>query len=454
MQETVAVILAAGKGTRMKSALPKVLHAVGGQSMLRHVMTAAEQAGAKRTIVVVGFGGDQVQAEIGAAAEFVLQAEQLGTGHAMMQVQPVLAGFSGTILLLCGDTPLLTGQALLDLVATHQQSGAAATVLTAMPADATGYGRILRDESGQVLGIVEQKDATAEQKQIGEINTGIYCFEAAPLFAALAGLTCNNAQKEYYLTDVLAILAQAGQQVGAVEVADFQETLGINSRLQLAEAEKILRQRKLVELMDSGVTVMDPASTFVDASVSVGEDTVLYPFTWLEGETTIGRDCRIGPNSRISDSQLGDAVTLHFSYAHECKIAGGVSVGPYVHLRPDTELSAGVKVGNFVEIKNSRVGVGSKLPHLSYIGDADIGSGVNIGCGTITVNYDGKKKHRTVVGDTAFVGCNSNLVAPVSVGSGAYIAAGSTITKDVPDGALGVGRARQSNIAGWVEKKK
>ena len=454
MQETVAVILAAGKGTRMKSALPKVLHAVGGKSMLRHVMTAAEQAGAKRMLVVVGFGGDKVQAEIGAAAEFVLQAEQLGTGHAMMQVQPVLAGFSGTILLLCGDTPLLTGQALLDLVAAHQQSGAAATVLTAKPADATGYGRILRDESGQVLGIVEQKDATAEQKQIGEINTGIYCFEAAPLFAALAGLTCNNAQGEYYLTDVLAILAQAGQQVGAVEVADFQETLGINSRLQLAEAEKILRQRKLVELMDSGVTVMDPASTFVDASVSVGEDTVLYPFTWLEGETTIGRDCRIGPNSRISDSQLGDAVTLHFSYAHECKIAGGVSVGPYVHLRPDTELAAGVKVGNFVEIKNSRVGVGSKLPHLSYIGDADIGSGVNIGCGTITVNYDGKKKHRTVVGDTAFVGCNSNLVAPVSVGSGAYIAAGSTITKDVPDGALGVGRARQSNIAGWVEKKK
>ena len=454
MQETVAVILAAGKGTRMKSALPKVLHAVGGKSMLRHVMTAAEQAGAKRMLVVVGFGGDKVQAEIGAAAEFVLQAEQLGTGHAMMQVQPVLAGFSGTILLLCGDTPLLTGQALLDLVAAHQQSGAAATVLTAKPADATGYGRILRDESGQVLGIVEQKDATAEQKQIGEINTGIYCFEAAPLFAALAGLTCNNAQKEYYLTDVLAILAQAGQQVGAVEVADFQETLGINSRLQLAEAEKILRQRKLVELMDSGVTVMDPASTFVDASVSVGEDTVLYPFTWLEGETTIGRDCRIGPNSRISDSQLGDAVTLHFSYAHECKIAGGVSVGPYVHLRPDTELSAGVKVGNFVEIKNSRVGVGSKLPHLSYIGDTDIGSGVNIGSGTITVNYDGKKKHRTHIGDDAFIGCNTNLVAPVSVGAGAYIAAGSTITKDVPDGALGVGRARQSNIAGWAEKKK
>ena len=421
MQETVAVILAAGKGTRMKSTLPKVLHAVGGQSMLRHVMTAAEQAGSKRTIVVVGFGGDQVQAEIGAAAEYVLQAEQLGTGHAMMQAQPALAGYTGTVLLLCGDTPLLTGNTLQQLVAAHQQSGAAATVLTAIPPDATGYGRILRDKSGQVLGIVEQKDATPEQKQIGEINTGIYCFEAAPLFAALAGLTCNNAQQEYYLTDVLAILAQAGQRVGAVEVADFQETLGINSRLQLAEAEKILRQRKLLELMDSGVTVMDPASTFVDASVSIGEDTVLYPFTWLEGETTIGRECRIGPNSRISDSQLGDAVILHFSYAHECKIADGVTVGPYVHLRPDTELASGVKVGNFVEVKNSRVGVGSKLPHLSYIGDADIGSGVNIGCGTITVNYDGKKKHRTVVGDTAFVGCNSNLVAPVSVGPGSPI---------------------------------
>ena len=424
MQEMVAVILAAGKGTRMKSALPKVLHAVGGRPMLRHVMNAATQAGAKRTLVVVGFGGDQVQAEIGAAAEYVVQAEQLGTGHAMMQAQPALDGFGGTVLLLCGDTPLLTGKTLQQLVTAHQQSGAAATVLTATPADATGYGRILRDEAGRVVGIVEQKDATEAQKRIGEINTGIYCFEAAPLFAALAGLTCNNAQAEYYLTDVLAILAQAGQRVGAVEVTDFQETLGINSRLQLAEAEKILRQRKLLELMDSGVTVMDPASTFVDASVSIGEDTVLYPFTWLEGETTIGRDCRIGPNSRIADSQLGDAVTLHFSYAHECKIADGVTVGPYVHLRPDAELAAGVKVGNFVEVKNSRVGTGSKLPHLSYIGDADIGSGVNIGCGTITVNYDGKKKHRTVVEDTAFVGCNSNLVAPVSVGAGAYIAAG------------------------------
>ena len=454
MQKMVAVILAAGKGTRMKSARPKVLHAVGGKPMLQHVMEAAKQAGADRTVVVVGFGGDQVQAEIGSAAEYVLQTEQLGTGHAMMQAQPALAGFAGTVLLLCGDTPLLTGKTLETLVSVHKQSGAAATVLTAVPSDATGYGRILRDTTGQVMGIVEQKDASEAQKKIGEINTGIYCFEAAPLFAALSGLTCNNAQGEYYLTDVLAILAKAEKRVGAVLVDDFQETLGINSRVQLAEAEAILRQRKLIDLMESGVTVMDPASTFVDAAVSIGQDTILYPYTWIEGVTTIGRDCRIGPNTRIADSQIADAVTLHFSYAHECKVGEGVTVGPYVHLRPDTELMAGVKVGNFVEVKNSRVGKGSKLPHLSYIGDADIGSGVNIGCGTITVNYDGKKKHRTVVEDAAFVGCNSNLVAPVSVGAGAYIAAGSTITKDVPAGALGVGRARQSNIAGWTEKKK
>ena len=454
MQEMVAVILAAGKGTRMKSTMPKVLHAVGGKPMLCHVMEAAAQAGAGRTIIVVGHGSEQVQAEIGGAAEYVLQKEQLGTGHAMMQVQPTLTGFSGTILLLCGDTPLLTGETLKKLVAEHKQSGAVATVLTAVPSDATGYGRILRDDSGRVLGIVEQKDASEAQKKIGEINTGIYCFEAAPLFAALGGLTCNNAQGEYYLTDVLAILAAAGDRVGAIPVEDFQETLGINSRVQLAEAEALLRRRKLVELMENGVTVMDPASTFVDAAVSIGQDTILYPYTWIEGATTIGRDCRIGPNTRIADSQIGDAVTLHFSYAHECKIGEGVTVGPYAHLRPDTELLAGVKVGNFVEVKNSRVGQGSKLPHLSYIGDADIGSGVNIGCGTITVNYDGKKKHRTHIGDDAFIGCNTNLVAPVSVGAGAYIAAGSTITKDVPDGALGVGRARQSNIAGWVEKKK
>ena len=453
MQEIVAVILAAGKGTRMKSNLPKVLHEVGGKPMLRHVTTAAQAAGAIRLVVVVGFGGEQVATVMGGEGlEYVTQAQQLGTGHAVMQAQTVLKEVRGTILLLCGDTPLLRTATLKSLCRAHHESGAAATVLTAEPADPQGYGRILRDAAGNVCGIVEQKDATPEQIRINEINTGIYCFEAGPLFAALDDLTCNNAQQEYYLTDVLAILAQSGQKVGAMTVADFEETLGINSRVQLAEAEAILRRRKLVELMESGVTVMDPASTFIDSDVAIGRDTVIYPFTWIEGKTVIGEECRIGPNTRIADSVIGNGVTLQFVYGHECSVADGAKVGPYVHLRPEAKLAAGVKVGNFVEIKNSQVGRGSKVPHLSYIGDTDMGSGVNIGCGAITVNYDGQKKHRTTIGDDAFIGCNTNLVAPVSVGDGAYTAAGSTITKDVPSRALGVGRARQMNIAGWVDK--
>ena len=453
MQEIVAVILAAGKGTRMKSNLPKVLHEVGGKPMLRHVTSAAQAAGAVRLVVVVGFGGERVATVMGGEGlEYVTQAQQLGTGHAVMQAQTVLKEYRGTILLLCGDTPLLRTSTLQSLCRAHQESGAAATVLTAEPADPHGYGRILRNAGGNVCGIVEQKDATPEQVRINEINTGIYCFEAGPLYAALEGLTCNNAQQEYYLTDVLAILTQSGQKVGAVKVDDFEETLGINSRVQLAEAEAILRRRKLMELMESGVTLMDPASTFIDSGVAIGRDTVIYPFTWIEGTTVIGEDCRIGPNVRIADSVIGNGVTLHFVYGHECSVEDGATVGPYVHLRPAAKLAAGVKVGNFVEIKNSQVGRGSKVPHLSYIGDTDMGSGVNIGCGAITVNYDGEKKHRTMIGDDAFIGCNTNLVAPVSVGDGAYTAAGSTITKDVPSRALGVGRARQMNIAGWVDK--
>jgi len=453
MQEIVAVILAAGKGTRMKSKLPKVLHRVGGKQMLRHVVDAAHTVGASRTVVVVGYEGEQVRIEMGPGLEYAIQSEQLGTGHAVMQAQKLLRDYSGTVLVLCGDTPLLTDGTLNKLCDEHRSTAAAATVLTACPVDPSGYGRIIRNAGGGVTGIVEQKDASPEQLAIGEINTGIYCFEAGPLFAALAGLTCSNAQQEYYLTDVLAILAGNGQKVGAVQTGDFLETLGINSRVQLSEAETILWRRKLLELMEGGVTVMDPASTFVDAGVIIGRDTVLYPFTWLEGNTVIGESCSIGPNTRIADSAIGDDVAIHFSFAHECRIADGVTVGPYVHLRPDSELAAGVRVGNFVEIKNSQVGRGSKVPHLSYIGDTDMGSGVNIGSGTITVNYDGKNKHRTVIGNDAFIGCNTNLVAPVTVGEGAYIAAGSTITKNVPPKALGVGRARQMNIAGWVDNK-
>ena len=454
MAGLVTVVLAAGKGTRMKSALPKVLHRVGGKSMLQHVLDASAAAGSERSVVIVGFGGETVKMAIGAQAEFVEQKEQLGTGHAVMQAGPLLKNETGTVMVLCGDTPLLTGELLKRLYDEHKAIGAKATVLTAVMPDASGYGRIIRTASGTVAKIVEHKDASPEELKVNEVNSGIYCFEAQALFTALAKVSCDNAQGEYYLPDVLEILREAGEKIWAVAADDYEQTLGINSRVQLAGAEKILRRRKNIELMEQGVTLMDPDTTYIDAQVTVGRDTVIYPFTWLEGATTIGENCEIGPNSRFTDTKIGDQVTAHFSYSHECEIASGVVMGPYVHLRPNTKLAAGVKIGNFVEVKNSTVGEGSKLPHLSYIGDTDIGSGVNMGCGTITVNYDGKNKYRTVIADDAFVGCNSNLVAPVEVGKGAYVAAGSTITKDVPPAALAVARERQRNIEDWADKRK
>ena len=454
MSDLVTVILAAGKGTRMKSSLPKVLHRVGGKSMLQHVLDAAKEAGAKRNIIVTGFGGGKVQEAIGSQAEFVVQAEQLGTGHAVQQTAPLLKDETGVVMVLCGDTPLLTGALLKKLYDAHVEAAAKATVLTAIMPDATGYGRIIRTATGTVEKIVEHKDATDEERKVCEVNSGIYCFSARDLFAALKEVGCDNAQGEYYLPDVLEILRNKGEKIWAVAADDYESTLGINSRVQLAGAEKILRRRKNIELMDNGVTIMDPDSTFVDADVTVGRDTVIYPFTWLEGTTTVGEGCEIGQNSRFTDTKIGDHVTAHFSYAHECEIADDVIMGPYVHLRPNTKLAHKVKIGNFVEVKNSNIGEGTKLPHLSYIGDCDMGSGVNMGCGTITVNYDGKKKFRTTVGNDAFVGCNSNLVAPVTVGNGAYVAAGSTITKDIPDANLAVARSRQKNIDGWADKRK
>lgn len=422
--------------------------------MVQQVMNAADLAGAKRKIVVVGFGAESVETALGNQAEYVVQQEQLGTGHAVMQASEILKDFEGTVMVLCGDTPLLQGQTLAKLFAEHQAAKASATVLTACMPDPTGYGRVIRNEDGQVLKIVEQKDAASGELAVNEVNTGIYCFERKALFEALNSINCNNMQGEYYLTDVIGILAKSQDKVWAVQVDEYQETLGINSRMQLAEAEKILRRRKLANLMDNGVTIMDIDSTFIDEEVCIGPDTVIYPFTWIEGATTIGKGCEIGPSSRIQNSSIGDNAILHFIYAHDCKIGNHVTVGPYVHLRPNTVLSDGVKIGNFVEVKNSQIGKGSKIPHLSYIGDTDMGEKVNIGSGTITVNYDGKNKHRTTLEDGVFIGCNTNLVAPVTVGKGAYVAAGSTITKNVPSEALGVARARQSNIDGWVVNRK
>ena len=318
--------------------------------------------------------------------------------------------------------------------------------------DPFGYGRIVRDAKGNVQAIVEQKDATEEQKAIKEINTGIYCMECPLMFDVLATLTNDNAQGEYYLTDVLEKLNQAGQKVGGVITKDSDMVMGINSRKQLSVAEGVMRQRILDKLMDNGVTIMDPASTFIEGSVKIGRDTIIYPYTWLEGSTEIGEDCEIGPNARFTNVKIGNDNHLQFIYGHDCEVKDHVTAGPYVHLRPDTVISDHVKIGNYVEVKNSNVGEGTKLPHLTYIGDSDIGSGVNMGCGCITVNYDGKKKHRTIIGDNAFVGCNTNLVAPVTVQANTYIGAGSTITKEVPENALGIARAKQKNIEGWAEK--
>lgn len=452
MTELRAVILAAGKGTRMRSKLPKVLHKVGGKPMLQHVLDAADAAGAAEKIVIVGHGAELVESMVGEQGKIVLQAEQLGTGHAVMQTKEALAGFTGTAMILCGDTPLLDGEELKKFYEAHVQSGAAATVLTAFMDNPFGYGRIVRDADGNVQGIVEEKDADAQQKLIKEINTGIYCLECPLMFDVLATLTCDNAQGEYYLTDVLTKLNEAGKKVGGVVTADSDMVMGINSRRQLAEAESVMRVRILNKLMDEGVTVMDPASTFIEGSVKIGRDTVIYPFTWLEGSTVVGEDCEIGPNVRLTNVEVGNGTHLQFVYGHDCKVCDEVTAGPYVHLRPDTVIGNKVKIGNFVEVKNSNVGTGTKLPHLTYIGDSDIGSGVNMGCGCITVNYDGKKKHRTVIEDNVFVGCNTNLVAPVTVKAGCYIGAGSTITKEVPENSLGIARAKQKNIEGWAEK--
>lgn len=447
------LILAAGKGTRMRSKLPKVLHKVGGKTMLQHVIDAAKRAGSEREVVVIGSGAQLVR-ESTFGVEFVVQEEQLGTGHAVLSAKKNFEKSEGTVLILCGDTPLLTSKLLKNFRAAHENSKCAATVLTAKMPDATGYGRIIREEDDTFKKIVEEKDATELEKKIREVNAGAYCFDVRKLFGALEKVKNDNAQGEYYLPDVLTILKDAGEKVGAFTAEYADETLGINSRVQLAAADRIFRMKKNHELMDAGVTIIDPNTTFIDYDTQIGQDTIIYPNTYIEGKTVIGEDCAIGPNIRFTDMKVGNKVTAQFSYCHEAEICDGVTLGPYVHIRPGTTIGENVKIGNFVEIKNSSVGEGSKLPHLQYIGDTDMGSGVNIGCGSVTCNYDGKQKFRTTIGDNAFIGCNTNLVAPVTVEEGAYIAAGSTITKDVPKDNLAVARARQTNISVWNDKRK
>ncbi len=450
MNPVVAVILAAGKGTRMKSALPKVLHKVGGKAMVEKVVETAKELPTERQIVIIGFGGEAVEEYLQDQAQFVLQKEQNGTGHAVQQAAPLLAEYEGTILVLCGDTPLIRKETLQALLKAHETNCAVATILTAKMPDPTGYGRIIRNDEGQVLRIVEQKDGTEEELAVDEVNAGIYAFQSKHLWPALSKISTDNAQGELYLTDVISILVNEGEIVSAYMTEDQSETLGVNSREQLAEAEYILRVRKNKELMRDGVTIIDPATTYVEEAVVVGRDTVLHPGTILEGTTRIGEGCEIGPYTRLTNVCVGDGTSVHLSYAHDCEIRDNADVGPYVHIRPNSVIGDKVHIGNFVEVKNSIVGEGTKFPHLSYIGDSDIGSKVNIGCGTITVNYNGKTKHRTTIQDGAFVGCNSNLVAPVTIGKQSYVGAGSTITKDVPDRALAVGRSKQIVKENWV----
>ncbi|MFN3633114.1 bifunctional UDP-N-acetylglucosamine diphosphorylase/glucosamine-1-phosphate N-acetyltransferase GlmU [Exiguobacterium profundum] len=450
--ERFAVILAAGKGTRMKSKLYKVLHPVLGKPMVEHVVDQLDQIGVSRQIVIVGHGAEAVQDTLGTRVEYAVQEEQLGTGHAVQMAEAELAGKLGATLVVCGDTPLLTAETLEALLAHHEAQQAKVTVLTAIADDATGYGRVVRGEDGNVTKVVEHKDASEAELAINEINTGTYVFDNELLFDALKQVGNNNAQGEYYLPDVISIAKEAGEVVAAHTAPTFDETIGVNDRVALSQAEAIMRKRTNERLMREGVTFMDPASTYISPDVVIGSDTVIYPGTVILGKTTIGSECVIGPNSDIRNSVIEDHAVVRQSVVTDSRIGEAAQVGPFAHLRQQAVLGANTRVGNFVEIKKTTFGDGAKASHLSYIGDASIGERVNLGCGSITVNYDGKNKFETVVEDDAFVGCNVNLIAPVKVGKGAIVAAGSTITSDVPEEALAIARERQTNKEGYTKR--
>lgn len=454
MSNRYAIILAAGQGTRMKSKLYKVLHPVCGKPMVQHVVDQVKQLRTEEIVTVIGHGAELVQDQLGASSQYALQDKQLGTAHAVMQAEQILAGKAGTTLVICGDTPLIKAETMEALISIHEKANAKATILTAAADNPAGYGRVIRNESGQVQKIVEHKDANDSELTVKEINTGTYCFDNEALFNALKKVSNENVQGEYYLPDVIEILKAQGEVVTAYQTNDFNETMGVNDRIALSEAEKIMRKRINESLMSNGVTIIDPASTYVDADVIIGQDTILYPGTVIQGQTQIGTDCLIGPNSELKNVQIGNRSVVKQSVAHDSSIGSDVNIGPFAHIRPQSDIKDEVKIGNFVEIKKALFGKASKASHLSYIGDAEIGEDVNIGCGSITVNYDGKNKHLTKIGDGVFVGCNSNLVAPVAIGEGAYIAAGSTITKDVPGKAMAIARARQTNKEDYVNKLK
>jgi bifunctional UDP-N-acetylglucosamine pyrophosphorylase/glucosamine-1-phosphate N-acetyltransferase len=440
----------------MKSSLPKVLHPVAGEPMVEHVLRSAAGLSPTTTTLIVGHGAQAIQAKLAnhRGLRFALQIPQSGTAHALQQAEALLAGQSGTVVLLSGDVPLLRSQTVGMLLATHSAAGAAATVLTAVVEQPYGYGRVIRTD-GEIVGIIEERDASPAQRLGREINSGIYVFELAPLFDALRTIAARNAQGEHYLTDLIAVYRRRRLAVETLIVGDPREIRGVNTRSELSEVGTIMRQNKNAELMAAGVTIVDPATTYIDGEVEVGPDTVIHPGVLLQGRSKIGSACEIHASVRIADSEIGDRVTVHnFCLILDSQVAEGASVGPFAHLRSATDVGRGAKIGNFVELKKTTFGAGSKASHLSYLGDATIGANVNVGAGTITCNYDGQKKHQTVIEDDAFIGSDSQLIAPVRVGKGAYVGAGSSITEDVPQGALAIGRGRQANIEGWADRKK
>ncbi|MDJ0673978.1 MAG: bifunctional UDP-N-acetylglucosamine diphosphorylase/glucosamine-1-phosphate N-acetyltransferase GlmU [Calothrix sp. MO_167.B42] len=446
----VVAILAAGRGTRMKSEMPKVLHTLGGKSLLERVLDSVKPLSPSRQMVIVGYQAQSVQTAMESipGLEFVEQTEQLGTGHAIQQLLPHLQDYQGDLLILNGDVPLLSSQTLINLLRTHQEKQNAATILTAQMREPQGYGRVFCDGENVVQQIVEDKDCTAAQKQNCRINAGVYCFRWQDLAQILPGLQTNNAQKEYYLTDAVTQVAP----VMAVDVEDYQEILGINNRMQLAGAYEILQSRIKKKWMMAGVTLIDPTSITIDETVELQSDTIIEPQTHLRGNTVIKSGCRIGPGSLIENSYIGENVTVQYSVVTDSSVLSTSKVGPYAHLRGHVEVGEGCRIGNFVELKNTQLGDRTNVAHLSYLGDTTAGTQVNVGAGTITANYDGVKKHKTIIGDRTKTGSNSVLVAPINLGDNVYIAAGSTVTEDVPGESLVIARARQVVKPGWQRK--
>lgn len=449
MKSTKTVILAAGHGTRMVSEKPKVLHEVGGKTMLDYVISASKAAGADDIAVIVGYKADVVRAALPENLTAIEQKEQLGTGHAVLQALPFFENFEGNVLVLVGDAPLVRKETLEELVKAHEEGGFSATVLTAVFDDPTGYGRIVK-EGEELIKIVEHKDATQEERSIKEINSGMYCFDAQALKTALQAINSDNVQGEYYLTDTIEILRGMGKKVGSYPTPDVDDIAAVNSKVQLAEIGKIMRRRINTSLMEAGAILIDPENTYLSAGTKVGKDTVVYPGVITEGRVIIGENCIIGHNSRIVNSTIADGVDVQISTILDSFVDENTHVGPYAYLRPNSHIGKNVKVGDFVEVKNAVMKDGAKASHLTYIGDAEVGKNVNLGCGTVFVNYDGTHKYRTVVEDNCFIGCNSNLVSPVTVKEGSYVAAGSTITDDVPEDTLAVARARQVNKEGYA----